>query len=69
MIETTRLDNTHVVLNADLIEHLEATPDTVITMLNGKIWIVRESVDEIVDRVIAFRRSVNGRVLGPHTVC
>ena len=58
MIQVTRLNNQTVCINADLIKFLEQAPDTVITLLNGEKFIVRESVAEVVNRVIAFRRRV-----------
>jgi flagellar protein FlbD len=58
MIHVTHLDHTGFVLNCDLIEQIEATPDTVITLTNNRKLTVLESPDEIVDRVRAFRRSV-----------
>jgi flagellar protein FlbD len=47
-----------MVLNSDLIEHIDVTPDTVITMTTGQILRVRESADEVVERIIEFRRRV-----------
>jgi flagellar protein FlbD len=58
MIRLTRLNHVPLVLNSDLIEHIEATPDTVISLTNGQKIMVLESADEIVQRVIEFRRSV-----------
>ncbi len=58
MIRLTRLNHGPFMLNPDLIEHLEVTPDTVITLVNGHQFMVLESADEVVDRVIAFRRAV-----------
>ena len=58
MIYVTRLNHTPVVLNCDLIEHVETTPDTVISLTNGQKMMVLESADEIIDRVIRFRRSI-----------
>jgi flagellar protein FlbD len=46
------------VLNADLIETVETTPDTVITLTNGKKLIVEETMDEVVRRVMDFRRAL-----------
>jgi flagellar protein FlbD len=48
------------VLNSDLIEHIEITPDTVITMTNGQKFVVLESTEQVIERVIAFRRTVEG---------
>ena len=56
MILVTRLDGTDVVVNADLIATIERTPDTVLALVTGARLMVRETVDEVVDRVIGFRR-------------
>ena len=59
MIHVTRLNHTEVVLNSDLIEQIETTPDTVISLTTGEKLMVRESSDEIVRRVIGFRRAIS----------
>ena len=59
MIRLTRLNHVPLVLNSDLIEHIEVTPDTVISLTNGQKIMVLESADEVVDRVIAFRRLIH----------
>lgn len=64
MIYVTRLNHTPVVLNSDLIEHVETTPDTVISLTSGQKMMVLESADEIIDRVVRFRRSI----LSPETL-
>ena len=48
------------VLNAEIIETVEETPDTVVTLTNGKKLIVEESMEEIVRRVMEYRRSMHG---------
>ena len=48
------------VLNAEIIETVEETPDTVVTLTNGKKLIVEESMDEIVRRVMEYRRAMHG---------
>ena len=58
MIQLTRLNHIPLVLNSDLIEHIEITPDTVITLTTGQKIMVLESADEVVARVVAFRRSI-----------
>ena len=58
MIYVTRLNHTPVVLNCDLIEHIETTPDTVISLTSGEKMMVLESADEIIDRVVRYRRSI-----------
>ncbi len=58
MIQLTRINHVSLVLNSDLIEHIEATPDTVISMTTGQKFMVRESAGEIIEKVIAFRRAI-----------
>lgn len=60
MIKVTRLNHSEIVLNAELIETVEATPDTVITLTNGKKLVVSEEVDEIIRRVVEYRRHAYG---------
>jgi flagellar protein FlbD len=60
MITVTRLDQRVVVVNADLVKMLEATPDTIITLVSGETLIVRESVEEVVRRAIDYQRQVRG---------
>ena len=55
MIRLTRLNRQEFILNSDLIETVEATPDTMITLMNGKKYIVLESAAEVVDEVVGFR--------------
>lgn len=59
MIRLTRINHAPLVLNADMIEHVEITPDTVIAMMNGQKFMVSETADEVIQRVIEFRRAVN----------
>ncbi len=58
MIQLTRINQTPIVLNSDLIEHVEVTPDTVVTLTGGQKFLVLESPQEVIARVIAFRRSI-----------
>ena len=60
MITVTRLDGSEVVVNAELIELVEATPDTHLTLTDGKHLIVREAPEVVVARVIAYRRTAYG---------
>jgi flagellar protein FlbD len=55
MIKVTRLNGKEFVINSDLIEFVEETPDTVITLTNGIKVVVKESVDEIIDKVGIFK--------------
>lgn len=56
MIRLTRLNHVPLILNSDLIEHIDMTPDTVVTLTSGQKFMVLESADEVVDKVVAFRR-------------
>jgi len=58
MIRLTRINRVPLVLNSDLIEHVEVTPDTVIAMTTGQKFMVAESADEVIQRVIEFRRLI-----------
>jgi flagellar protein FlbD len=60
MIHVTRLDHAPMILNSDLIEHIEVTPDTVIALTNGQSVRVRETADEVLSRIIDFRRTIQG---------
>ena len=64
MIAVTRLNRVEVVLNSDLIELIETTPDTVITLTTGQKIMVLEPASEVIARVVRFRRSImNGALL------
>ncbi len=59
MVELTKLSNKQddkIVINADLIEFVERTPDTLISTTTGKKLMVKESVEEVIERVVEFRR-------------
>ncbi|WP_352404561.1 MULTISPECIES: flagellar FlbD family protein [Sporanaerobacter] len=55
MIKVKRLNGKEFVVNSDLIEFVEETPDTVISLTTGKKVVVQESVDEIIEKVIEFK--------------
>ena len=58
MIRLTRLNNQGFIVNSDLIKFVEQSPDTLITLIHGEKIVVRETAEQILDRMIAFRRSV-----------
>ena len=58
MISLSRLDGQQIVVNADLIELLEAKPDTIITLVDGTNYVVAESLQEVVSKVRMFKASV-----------
>ncbi len=58
MIWATRLDGSEILINADLIETIEATPDTVVTLIDGTRFIITESPDDCVNRIQHFRSAL-----------
>ena len=58
MIKVNRLNGEEVVVNADLIQLVGKRPDTVITLTNGYKIIVKESVGEIIDKVVDYKRRI-----------
>ena len=58
MILLTRLNGTPIGVNADLIERIDVTPDTVITLVDGKKFVVTEPIEAVIQRVVSFRASV-----------
>lgn len=58
MIKLTLYNNSDIVLNADLIELVEHTPDTLISLTTGKKIMVKESVDDVVNRIVTYRRLI-----------
>jgi flagellar protein FlbD len=58
VITVTRLNNTPLIVNPDLIISIEETPDTIITLSNGEKIVVQEKVGEVIRRVIEFRRCI-----------
>ncbi|MDZ4724418.1 MAG: flagellar FlbD family protein [candidate division Zixibacteria bacterium] len=67
MIKVTRINDAELVINADLIEFVEAIPDTMISLTTGKKIMVKESIDQIIERVAGFRRLSSARVTAPES--
>lgn len=59
MIEVTRLKGKAVTINAEMIEMIEETPDTVITLASGKKIIVSETAEEVSKKVIEYKRKIH----------
>lgn len=59
MIKVSRLNNIEFMINCELIEFIEETPDTVITLTTGKKYVVKESMDEILKRVIDYKSKIS----------
>jgi flagellar protein FlbD len=58
MIHLTRLNNQPLTVNSDLIKFVEPSPDTLITLVTGEKIVVRESVEQVLAGILAFRRAV-----------
>ena len=58
MIDLTAMNKSEFVLNADHIEKIESVPETLITLTNGKKYIVLETVDEVKDRVVRYKNKI-----------
>ncbi len=69
MIKLTLFNDSDVIVNADLIEMVEKTPDTLLTLSTGKKVLVQESADDVINKVVTYRRLVSkqNKVLGPRT--
>jgi len=58
MIKLTRLNGSLIVVNADLIEYVEANPDTILTLTTGQKILIQDTVDEVIDKVTNYKRSI-----------
>lgn len=67
MIDVTRLNGKSFVLNAELIEVMEETPDTVITLTTGHKYVVKESTDEVYNRIVNYKRNIIGNLYASGT--
>ncbi|MCE5198764.1 MAG: flagellar FlbD family protein [Armatimonadota bacterium] len=59
MIKLTLFNEADVIVNADLIESVERTPDTLITLTTGKKVMVKETVDDVITKVVSYRRLIS----------
>ncbi|MCC7293911.1 MAG: flagellar FlbD family protein [Phycisphaerales bacterium] len=60
MVLLTRLNGRTFVVNAELIKLIESTPDTLLTLINGDCIMVRETVDEVVEKAVDYQRRIHG---------
>lgn len=58
MIKVTRLNGEEFYINPDLIQYIEETPDTVVTLTNDRKVVIREEVEEVIERIVAFKKKV-----------
>ncbi len=69
MIKLTRLNGLEFTVNAELIEFVESTPDTVLTLTTGKKFVIKETVDEVVEKIVVYRRAIGTKIIyltAPH---
>ncbi len=62
MILLTKINSAPIAVNSDLIEFVEETPDTVITFTNNDRIVVQERMDEIIEKIVQYRRLISGLV-------
>ncbi len=62
MIKVTRINDAPITINAEMVEFVEATPDTIITMTNGKKVFVKETVDDVIEKIIRFKQRCHENV-------
>ncbi|BBF42981.1 flagellar protein FlbD [Lachnospiraceae bacterium KM106-2] len=60
MIDLTKLNNQEITINAELIQSIEETPDTTITLTTGKVLVVRESRQTVKDLVVKYKHKIYG---------
>ena len=63
MITVTRLNGPQLAVNPDLIQRIESTPDTILTLIDGSKYVIAESPAEVADRIITFRAMVVARTM------
>jgi len=62
MIVLTKINDVPIAVNCDLIEYIEETPDTVITLTNNDRIVVQERMGEVIEKIVQYRRLVTGSV-------
>jgi len=62
MIKLTRFDGSEVAVNAELIKFVEAAPDTIVTLTSDQKLLVLETVDEVIEKIIEYKKVAYGRL-------
>jgi flagellar protein FlbD len=62
MIRLTKINGTAIVVNAELLEMVESTPDTIVSLSTGKKILVKDTIDEVIQKVVAYKKEVSGRI-------
>ena len=63
MLEVTRLNGKKVVINCDLIEYIDANPDTTISLTTGNKFVVKEGLNEVVNRIVRYKKEVFSNIV------
>ena len=58
MLEVTRLNGQKVVINCDLIEYIDANPDTTITLTTANKFVVKENIEEVIDKIVKYKNKI-----------
>ncbi|MDW7673512.1 MAG: flagellar FlbD family protein [Bacillota bacterium] len=58
MIKVTRINGKELVVNAELIEFIESTPDTIISLTTGRKLVVLEATDEVIQRIVTYKKLI-----------
>lgn len=58
MIKLTGMNHKEFIINSDNIEKIEEVPETVITLMNGNKYLVEETADEVIDKIILFKKRI-----------
>ncbi|GAG08603.1 unnamed protein product [marine sediment metagenome] len=64
MIKTMRLNGKELVINAELVQFIEETPDTMITLTSREKIMVKDSIDEIISKIIDYQRLIRSKTMG-----
>ena len=63
MISLTRINGTVFILNAELIESIDTSPDTIVSLVNGHKYLVKDSDKEVIEKVFEYKRSILSKPL------
>ncbi len=63
MISVMRMNGMELYVNAELVEYIEATPDTVLTLTTGRKFVLKDSVQEVVDKIIEYRKTIGTKLI------
>jgi len=63
MVHLTRINDTHFVINAEMIELVESSPDTIVSLTTGHKYLVKDTVDEVIAKVVEYKQSILTRAI------